>query len=305
MIKHESTITHHNHNRRLDHWLLGIYPQTPKSHLQKMIRTKLIRVNHLKSTAAYRIQSGDIISYPQPEASKSLAQPYRKITSLEPNIKLDNEDFLIIDKPSGLPVHSGTGYSTGMIDDLESLYGHKLYLVHRLDRLTSGVMVVAKHPVMQNTLSQKFKDRDLSKIYHCVVKNWTHGDAYTLDAPLLRVRDNHVDTNIVDPLGLDSISEFKHIESVGKYSLLEVNLITGRMHQIRAHCKHLNSPILGDPLYGSPDKNDKNPGLMLLAKVLQFSHNECEISAQSLWPENKLSWLSKVGFKTQEITHGT
>lgn len=297
-MKSQSTIDYRNHDRRLDHWLISIYPQTPKSHLQKLIRKGLIRVNLKKTMANYRIQSGDLITYPTPEKAPTLAEPYRRKTSLAPCIQYENDDFLIIDKPAGLPVHSGTGYDFGMVDDLEDLYGQKLYLVHRLDRLTSGIMIVAKHPVMQNTFSQMFRERDLSKIYHCVVRDWTHGEEIRVQVPLLRIRENHCDTNVVDPEGVDSISEFKLLQTYGPYSLLEVTLITGRMHQIRAHCKHLNSPIVGDDLYGKPSNHAA--GMMLLAKKLSFTLDEKLHSYESAWPEVKNQWLLKHGLTYYE-----
>lgn len=297
-MRNTSTIDYRNHDRRLDHWLLSIYPDTPKSHIQKMIRKGVIKVNQKKTTANYRIQNDDIITYPAPQKTSSCEAPYRRKHSLKPFIQLENDDFLIINKPPGIPVHSGTGYTHGLIDDLEDDYGHKLYLVHRLDRLTSGVMVIAKHPVMQNTLSDKFRNRDLSKIYHCIVQNWNNGDQITVRVPLLRVREDHCDTNIVDPNGVDSISEFTRIKTVGPYTLLEVKLITGRMHQIRAHLKYLKAPILGDDLYGIKSASNKTPGLMLLAKKLSFSLNNHDYHAEAQWPDKKLHWLSKHGIVT-------
>ena len=293
------TIDYTHHARRLDHFLRTFYNGTPISHVQKLIRKGCIKINHKKVQASSRIYSGDILSLPQPTDIPDKQFTTKRNTLLEKSILFENEHFLIVDKPCFMPVHKGSGHETSLIDDLEALYQSRLYLVHRLDKLTGGVMVIAKHPAMQNTLSTMFKEKTIHKTYHCVVERWSHGEHIQVDAPLLRIRQDFMDISCVHSQGKPSTSIFTVIGQNTDYTLLEVKLITGRMHQIRAHCIHLDSPILGDALY-NPRSTHNVPGMMLHAQCLSFHDNEPRIF-YAQWPQDKYLWLVQQQLLSPEI----
>lgn len=295
------TIDYRNHDRRLDHWLATFYTHTPISHIQKLIRKGYIRINGTKAVAASRIYDGDIIALPKPDIAPTSTYVAKKKSQLHNAIVYENEHYIIVDKPPYVPVHRGSGHDTSLIDDLEEHYGTKLYLVHRLDRLTSGVMVIAKHPSMQNTLTKMFKERSIHKTYHCVVRHWRHGDTLRVDEPLLRVRHNFIDTSIVHPDGKESTSIFNVLHTEGPYTLLHVKLITGRMHQIRSHLMHLNTPIIGDELYKNTHNVSTSPGLMLLSYQLSFDDGSPQ-TFYGQWPEDKKAWLLHNGLILHNIT---
>lgn len=287
-----SLIDHTQAERRLDHYLFGLYRDTPGSHVQKMIRTGRIRVNEQRVPASYRLQLGDRVSHPQPKALEVAGIPPLHRNQLPQQILWETEDLLVVNKPAGVPVQAGSGYPYGWVEQLSKTLETPLHLVHRLDRLTSGVMLIAKHPNMQAELSRQFRDRSIEKIYECVVHGpWPQGDLF-LEAPLLRVREDFADRSIIHPDGLRSISLFSLEAGDRVYSRLTVQIMTGRMHQIRAHCAALGHPIVGDTLYGAPKHR---LGFMLLSQSIGFDYQGKRHRFQAHWPEDKAAWIHQLG----------
>jgi 23S rRNA pseudouridine955/2504/2580 synthase len=247
--------------QRLDNFLLARLKGVPRSHVYRLIRSGQVRVNKGRSTARYRLQAGDQVRVP-PVRHRSAAQAPpgdpQGLDWLAQRIVAENDRFLVLDKPAGLAVHGGTGLTLGCIEALRSLRpGLKtLELVHRLDRMTSGLLLVAKRRSALRTLHEMFRSGTIGKHYLALVAgDWQRGTV-RVDAPLAPAPPGARARIRVDPAGKPSVSEFRLIERLGvEAALVEVGIATGRTHQIRVHAAHLGHPVAGDERYGSDEFN--------------------------------------------------
>jgi 23S rRNA pseudouridine1911/1915/1917 synthase len=216
----------------------------------------------------------------------------------EPAVILDDADFVVVNKPPGLSVHPGAGRQSGtLLDWLDehvpetgSLERHGL--VHRLDKDTSGVLLIAKNTAAAAALSGQFKDRSVQKTYRALVRGVPAETAAELDAPIAR---HHADRKkfAVRPDGKAAVTEYEVIESFPKYALLEVRPRTGRTHQIRVHLAAMGNPIVGDATYGSAEDG---PGRQFLHAVkLTFVHPRTRkrVTAEAPLPEDLESFLGE------------
>ncbi len=251
------------HGRRLDNFLTSRLPDLPKSRIYQMIRKGEVRVNGRRASPEQRIEEDDDIrlppvSAPEPGQATEVAVPPRMLAQLRGAILHEDDTILVINKPAGLPVHSGSGQAFGVIDVLRTLYpdGSSLQLAHRLDRDTSGCLVIARNHARLRELHDQFRDGSIRKRYTALLQgNLRHADV-RVDVPLdreARVRGER--TVRADPEGQASQSRFRVVRKLPGATLVNVAIATGRTHQIRVHAQHLGHPVAGDDRYGNREFN--------------------------------------------------
>jgi 23S rRNA pseudouridine955/2504/2580 synthase len=270
--------------QRLDNFLLGRLKGVPRSHVYRLIRSGQVRVNSGRSTPSYKLRAGDRVRVPpvaRPEAAPAVVAP-GGLDWLERRIIYEDARLLVLDKPAGLAVHGGSGVALGCIEALRVLrpQAKSLELVHRLDRATSGCLLVAKRRSALRLLHALLREGGMDKRYLALVRGrWEHG-SQDIDAPLAaRRREGEVRVR-VDEEGKLAVSRFKRIEAFGSVaSLVEVRLLTGRTHQIRVHAAHFGHPLAGDDRYGDESFNAAMQGLGL-ARMFLHAH-----SLSFVWPD--------------------
>jgi 23S rRNA pseudouridine955/2504/2580 synthase len=247
--------------RRLDQFLLKLFGTLPKSRVYRLVRKGEVRVNGHRADPAQRLAVHDKVRIPpvrlEPEGGPQRV-PKALLERLRRAIIVEEDRLLVIDKPSGIAVHGGSGVSFGVIEVLRALRPEdSLELVHRLDRDTSGCLLVARKASALRVLHALLREGQFEKRYLALVKgHWQHGRT-RIDVPLrtdLRVGGER--TVKAHPSGKASVSEFRPLQFFGKRAtLMEVSLHTGRTHQIRVHAAHSGHPLAGDDKYGDPDFN--------------------------------------------------
>ena len=275
--------------QRLDNFLLRHLKGVPKTHIYRIIRSGEVRVNKGRASADTRVEAGDLIRVPPLRVSESTqAKTLAPAPAKEFPVLMEDDGILAINKPSGVAVHGGSGVSFGVIEQLRQARpaARMLELVHRLDRETSGVLLVAKKRSVLTNLQDQFRERETGKTYQALVLGQWPSNRKVIDMPLekyligpgeaegaRRVRVGARD----DPKGQRAITLVRVAKLVGDYSLLEVTIKTGRTHQIRVHLASLGHPIAGDDKYGDFEQNKalQKLGLkrmFLHAWRLQFKH---------------------------------
>ena len=267
------TIDQDDAGQRIDNYLLRVLKGVPKTRIYRILRKGEVRVNKKRVTADYRIQGGDLLRIPPvriAERGEKVQPANRVIEKLEQSIIFENDKLLILNKPSGIAVHGGSGLNYGVIEALRQIRpdNKTLELVHRLDRDTSGCLVIAKRRSMlrhiHNQLQQKHK---VQKIYNALVVGKWPARRLLVNAPLQKdVRQSGERMVRVDIEGKKSRTEYKVLGRYHGATLLEAKPITGRTHQIRVHCLHAGHAILGDDKYGRDEDNRsfKSQGLKRL-----------------------------------------
>lgn len=249
--------------QRLDNFLVTHLKGVPKSHIYRIVRKGDVRVNKGRIKPDYRLQVGDAVRIPPLRVSdsseKDLANPgARVLQRLSDSIIYEDDGLLIINKPAGIAVHGGSGLSYGAIEALRVLYPNApfLELVHRLDRDTSGCLMIAKKRSTLRRLHELLRTGGMNKRYLALVKGRWPGGSRTVNAAL---RKNTLQSGermvFVDEQGKEAVSVFQPHTVYAEASLMHVTLMHGRTHQIRVHAKHINHPIAGDEKYGDDDFN--------------------------------------------------
>lgn len=274
------TATADQAGRRLDNFLLAHLKGVPRSRVYRLIRSGEVRVNSRRVTAGYRLSEGDDVRVPPvakgPEAPAAAVTPDRA-RWIESRVLLEAPEFLVLDKPAGLAVHGGSGVSLGAIELLRTARagGPELSLVHRLDRETSGCLLVAKRASALRHLHAQFRAGDVDKRYLALLVGRWPGRARTVDAPLLTTERRGGERHVrVDAQGKASRTRFTPLERFAGAALMDIELDTGRTHQIRVHAASVGHPVAGDVRYGeSPDPAVTTHGLKRLflhARSLSF-----------------------------------
>ena len=272
---------------RLDRWLKRHFPALTQGAVEKLCRTGQIRVGGKRVAASLRLQPGDIVRIPPLPA----AQPPKPIAKpLDPHAARDVQRMVIyrddaiiaLNKPHGLPVQGGPGITyhiDGLLDALRFEASDRPRLVHRLDRDTSGLLLLARSPGVAAKLAALFRGRDVEKTYWAVIVGRPEPASGRIDMPLTRIRGPRGDWTAPalpdDPEAAAAVTDFETLDEVGKrFALVALHPHTGRTHQLRVHMDELGTPILGDIKYGMPKSQVEgfSSALHLHARRLAFPH---------------------------------
>jgi 23S rRNA pseudouridine955/2504/2580 synthase len=279
-------IDERQNGQRVDNFLLKTIKGLPRSRLYRIIRKGEVRVNKKRIKPDYKLQAGDLLRIPplqlDPAADGRAPRiPAKLSEQLAAAILYEDDNLLVIDKPAGLAVHSGSGVAFGVIDVLRPLHpGCELELAHRLDRDTSGCLLLAKNRKALLEIQGQLQQNALRKNYLAAVHGFWDRSVSRVDEPLRRCNMPNGERRMrVDPQGQGAdtrIEAVRHLRYQGRQlSLLNIRLLTGRTHQIRVHCQSQRHPIIGDDKYGDRelDKSLRQAGirrLMLHAQSLEI-----------------------------------
>jgi 23S rRNA pseudouridine955/2504/2580 synthase len=255
------TITEQEAGQRIDNFLMRHFKSVPRSRVYRLLRKGEVRVNKKRVDAEYRMAAGDEVRLPPVRIDES-EEPGRPSTSLqeliEKSVIFQDRHLLVINKPPGVAVHGGSGMSFGVIEALRASRPREtLELVHRLDRDTSGCLCVARDRATLVALHALIRDSGMHKTYLGLVSgSWQLGTK-RIDAPLATDGRSHGERHVrVAAAGKNSVSVFKPVQFFGATAtLMEVDIPTGRTHQIRVHAAFAGHPLLGDDKYGDRDRN--------------------------------------------------
>jgi len=269
--------------QRIDNFLLRTLKGVPKSHVYRVLRSGEVRVNSGRVKPDYRLQAGDRVRIPpiRTAAKPPAARP------LPLRVAFEDDFLLVIDKPSGVAVHGGSGVSFGVIESMRAARPQAkfLELAHRLDRDTSGLLVLAKKRSALVELHRMLREGEVRKIYLAVVKGDYRGPAEIEESLHKYVTGSGERRVAVHREGMPARTRVKVLKK-GEFSLLEVELLTGRTHQIRVHLAHAGYPIVGDEKYGDFALNrELKQRLLLHAARLSFKH---PVSGETLKFESPL-----------------
>ena len=277
--------------QRIDNFLRRELPGVPKGRLYRLLRRGEVRINSGRVRAEYKLQEGDEVRIPPVWVNPGAAPPPAKLSAeIVDHVLYEDKRLLVINKPTGIAVHGGSGISHGIIELLRHARPdlRDLSLVHRLDRETSGCLVLAKRRSALRALHEKFREGVVEKNYLALaVGDWQLGEQL-IDAPLLvRHRQGGERHVIVDEEGKSAQTRIRLSRRYGKYSLLQCSPLTGRTHQIRVHAQFAGFPLAGDERYGDLDANyqakkEGLPRLFLHAQSIAFpdeSGNEQHFTA--------------------------
>ncbi|TNC82109.1 MAG: 23S rRNA pseudouridine(955/2504/2580) synthase [Oleiphilus sp.] len=275
-------ITEKNATQRVDNFLITALKGVPKSKIYRVIRKGEVRINKKRCKPETKLQVGDMVRIPpvfrEENAHKKLFVSDELHRQLDAAILFENKGLLAINKPSGLAVHGGSGVQLGLIEALRTRYSENqfLELVHRLDRDTSGCILIAKSRPVLTDLHRQFREDRVNKYYHLAVFGRWPRHRQAVDAPL---RKNELKSGermvFVAQDGKPSQTEFRILSNTKEFSFLEAKPITGRTHQIRVHAAFSGHPIVGDRKYlqkSTPEQQGMDKcRLMLHARTLEFS----------------------------------
>ncbi|MEM0912665.1 MAG: 23S rRNA pseudouridine(955/2504/2580) synthase RluC [Pseudomonadota bacterium] len=277
-------ISENNHQQRIDNFLIQQLRGVPKGKVYKILRKGEVRVNKKRIKPEYKLQAGDIVRIPPIHIAESIesSRPSDKLKQLISNSILYEDDRLIVlNKPSGIAVHGGSGIRSGVIEVLRASRPESDYLelVHRIDRDTSGCLMIAKRRSALRALHEQLRNNQMKKVYHAIVKGHWDKNTRQCTAPLHKnqLAGGERIVTVDETLGKQSKTQFRLIGTSQHFSVIQAQPITGRTHQIRVHCTHLGHPIANDPKYGdeSYDKVIKGMGckrLCLHAYSIEFTH---------------------------------
>ena len=262
-----------NINKRIDAYLSEILKES-RTKIQELIKSENIKVNSMKTKASYKLEKGDEVYINIPDAKQV------DIIAQDIDIEIVYEDkyLLIVNKKAGMVVHPSKGHEQNTlvnallykVGDLSGINGEiRPGIVHRLDKDTSGLIIIAKDDKTHNLLTEMFKNKEIKKIYYAIVKGSINKQSGTLISNIGRYEKYRKKMTVKKDGGKEAITNFDIVDKNEKYSLVRLNLKTGRTHQIRVHLSHFFFPIIGDSVYG---RKDEFPRQMLHAYELSFIH---------------------------------
>ena len=268
----EKIVVNDEFDTRIDSYLAGKL-DISRSKIQKLIKDEKILVNGKIVNASYKVMENDVV-----EVNDSLDFSIDiKGEDIPLDIVYENDDLLVINKPSGMVVHPAPGNYTGTL--VNALVGKfnlsnnelRPGIVHRLDKDTSGLMLVAKNDWAHEKLAEMIKNRDVKRTYLALVEGIINHETGTIDAPIGRSLDNREKMMVTEINSKDSITHFKVLKRFSKYTLIECQLETGRTHQIRVHMAYIGHPVVNDPVYGKRVSNN-DFGQLLHSRKISFNN---------------------------------
>ncbi|MGH7066187.1 MAG: RluA family pseudouridine synthase [Acetobacteraceae bacterium] len=269
---------------RLDRWFRRHFPGLAQGMIERLCRTGQIRVDGRRAHGATRLASGQAVRIPPllPEAPPVAPKPPdpELVRELAGRILYQDASILVLDKPAGLPVQGGPGihrHLAGLLEGLRGDSGERPRLVHRLDRDTSGVLLLARSAAVAASLASAFRGREVKKLYWAIVIGAPTPPEGRIDLALIRTRNHRFGRTEPAEAGpaARAITDYRTHERAGnRFAWLELSPLTGRTHQLRVHCTALGNPVLGDVTYGGEDARPRGfpPLLHLLARRISLLH---------------------------------
>ena len=248
--------------RRIDNYLAKRLKGTPKSLVYKLLRTGQVRVNGSRVKPHYRLSFDDEIRIPPIEASSfgHVLAPRTRIAEIERAVLFEDEHFLIVDKPAGLACHAGTGLRYGLVEIVRQMRPNapRIDLAHRIDRDTSGCLVLSKHLEALREFHDIIRGQGCAKRYQALLQGRLPTDLSAIEASLATLRPGGGERRaVVTTAGKKARTIVERRRPAGAHSLVELQLTTGRMHQIRAHAQYIGHPVAGDKRYGAAEFNEE------------------------------------------------
>ena len=266
-----------NKGKRLDSYISDNMDKISRSFAQKLIENQQVTINGKNEKASYKVCAGDNIQVDVPEAQGTKL----KAQDIPVDVVYEDKDIIVVNKPKGMVVHPANGNPDGTLvnailamckDSLSGIGGEiRPGIVHRLDKDTSGLLIIAKNDEAHVKMSKQIQDRLVTKKYIALVRGVVKDDEATIDMPIARSKIDRKKM-AVDKDGKQAVTHFKVIKRYRGYTLLEIKIDTGRTHQIRVHMAKIGYPVVGDMVYSNGRNEFGVEGQMLHAKSLEFSH---------------------------------
>ncbi len=265
--------------RRIDNYLVKRLKGTPKSLIYKLLRSGQVRVNGGRVKPHYRLACDDEIRIPPMEASvfSHARAPRTRLDEVERAVLFEDEHFLIVNKPAGLACHAGTGLRYGLVEIVRQMRPNapRIDLAHRIDRDTSGCLVLSKHLEALREFHDLIRAQACVKRYRALLKNRVPTGLSTIEVPLATLRPDAGERRaFASAEGKIAQTLIEGHVPTGAHSLTDLRLVTGRMHQIRAHAQYIGHPVAGDKRYGDAEFNDEMYALGLNRLFLHASNIE-------------------------------
>lgn len=270
-------IVDEEYSGRIDAYLAQELDEISRSFVQKLIKQGLVKVNDRVIKSKYIVTNGDLIKVNLPEPRQLEVHP----ENIPIGIIYEDRDVAIVNKPQGMVVHPAPGNYTGTLvnallyhlENLSSINGIiRPGIVHRIDKDTSGLLMTAKTNLAHIELSKQLKEHSITRKYYTIVEGNIREDKGVIRAPIGRHPVDRKKMAVTEKHSKEAVTHFKVLERFTKYTLLEVQLETGRTHQIRVHMSYIKHPVVGDPVYGSRKQEFNLKGQLLHAKVIGFIH---------------------------------
>ena len=263
---------------RLDKYLAEQFPEQTRSYLQKLIKDGEVTVNGKNVKTGYQLSKGDEVSVNIPEPKELDVEPQQ----MDLDIVYEDDDVILINKPKGMVVHPAPGHTTDTLvngllyhckDNLSGINGvARPGIVHRIDRDTTGILIVCKNDMSHNSIAAQLKEHSINRRYRALVHGNIKTDEGTVEGPIGRHPVDRKKMAINERNGKPAVTHYKVLERFGNYTFIECVLETGRTHQIRVHMSSIGFPLVGDEVYGPAKCPFKLQGQCLHAMVLGFVH---------------------------------
>ncbi len=292
----------HQKGTRIDHFCTDILPQFSRSNIQKQIEKGLITINDKVVKSNYKFKDNDVLKVNVVKPKEIEILP----VEMPLNILFEDDDIIVIDKEQGVVVHPGNGHHNDTLvnglmahtkNTLSGINGElRPGIVHRIDKDTSGILVVAKNDFAHTHLAKQLEEHTMTRLYSAVVVNNVKDDEGTINLPIGRDKKDRKKM-CIDKNGRKAITHFKVVERFGSATHIQCQLETGRTHQIRVHLTSKGHYLLGDPMYGSLKQRHKLNGQALHAKKLGFIHPRTNeyMEFNSPLPEHLTKLIKKLG----------